>query len=42
MLRSIKMFKVIGYEDKKKSHDIGTYNIISQTMQYSLFHITAS
>ena len=42
MLKSIKMLKVIGYEDKKISQDIGTYNIISQIIQYSLFHITTS
>ena len=40
MLKSIKMLKVI--EDKKKSQDVGTYNIISQIMQYNLFPITTS
>ena len=40
MLKSIKMLKVIGYKDKKISQDIETHNIISQIIQYGLFHMT--
>ena len=39
MVKSMKMLKVIGYEDEKISQDIEKYNIISQIIQYSPFQI---
>ena len=42
MSKAIKMLKVIRYEDIKISQNLGTWNIISQIIQYSFFQTSTS